>query len=164
MISQFVMTLSLCATGIFFYLKESNDGSPPEGLDWLPVTSLAIFIAAFAGGTGPISYMIMGEILPRKAKGNEMNSVKCILLAAKNIPLLLCKIIGLGASVITGVKWITAFLTTRFFVNIMTIFNGESGGYWFFAAWCLLGLIYVIFCVPETKGKTLEEIQLKYAK
>jgi hypothetical protein len=35
----------------------------------VPVTSLGFFIAAFAFGTGPISYMVQGEILPPEAKG-----------------------------------------------------------------------------------------------
>jgi hypothetical protein len=65
--------------------------------------------------------------------------------------------------VITIVKWITAFLTTRFFLDILSFF-GEDGGYWLFAAFSCVGGVYVIFCVPETKGKTLEEIQKDYMK
>ena len=67
------MTASLAATGTFFYLKRENHGVAPPGLDWLPVTSLGIFIAAFALGTGPISYMVQGEILPPEAKGKDEN-------------------------------------------------------------------------------------------
>jgi hypothetical protein len=70
MISQFLMAASLAGTGAFYYLKRANDGHAPPGLDWLPVTSLGIFIAAFACGTGPISYMVQGEILPPEAKGD----------------------------------------------------------------------------------------------
>ena len=70
--SQLLMTISLGAMGLFYFLKRNNNGIAPPGLDWLPITTLGIFIAAFAGGTGPISYTIQGEILPPEAKGNFM--------------------------------------------------------------------------------------------
>jgi len=63
------MTGSLIAMGFFYMLKRNNDGLAPEGLDWLPITSLGIFIFAFAFGTGPLAYTIQGEILPPEAKG-----------------------------------------------------------------------------------------------
>jgi len=59
------------------------------------------------------------------------------------------------------VKWVASFLTTRFFLDIMSIL-GEDGGYWLFAGFSFLGAVYVTFWIPETKGKTLEEIQRGY--
>jgi len=63
------MGLALGSTGLFFWLKEENNGITLDGLDWLPVTSLGVFVFAFSIGTGPVSYMITGEILPPEAKG-----------------------------------------------------------------------------------------------
>jgi hypothetical protein len=63
--------------------------------------------------------------------------------------------------VITTVKWISSFLVSRFFLDILSSF-GDEGGYWFFSFLCLCGGAYVFFFVPETKGKTLEEIQQVY--
>lgn len=39
-------------------------------------------------------------------------------------------------------------------------FLGMHGAYFLFSGCCLLGFIFIYFCVPETKGKTLDEIQL----
>jgi len=36
---------------------------------------------------------------------------------------------------------------------------GTHGALWLFAAICIVGLFFVIFFVPETKGKSLEEIE-----
>jgi hypothetical protein len=63
------MALSLGSTGLFFWLKENNDGVAPDYVNWLPVTSLGIFVFAFSIGTGPVSYIITGELLPPEAKG-----------------------------------------------------------------------------------------------
>jgi len=72
-ISQVLMTISLTTMGLFFFLKQNNDGVSPEGLDWLPLLSMGIFIFAFAFGTGPLAYTIQGEILPPEAKGTYVN-------------------------------------------------------------------------------------------
>jgi len=61
--------LSLGAMGAFYFLKNQNGGIAPESLEWLPVTSLSIYILAFSCGTGPLSFTIQGEILPPEAKG-----------------------------------------------------------------------------------------------
>jgi len=71
--------------------------------------------------------------------------------------------IGFGTSIITVSRCITAFCTSRFFLEILAAL-GEDGGYWLFAGFCFIGMIYVMVFIPETKGKTLEEIQAQYIK
>jgi len=68
----------------------------------------------------------------------------------------------LGASAITVVKWLSAFLVTKYFRDILEVL-GDAVGYWIFAGLCLLGGFYVMYFVPETNGKTLEEIQNFYS-
>jgi facilitated trehalose transporter len=55
--------------GTFFYLKEQNDNVLPDGLGWLPLTSLMIFVFAFNFGYGPVPWVFLGEILPSHVKG-----------------------------------------------------------------------------------------------
>lgn len=38
---------------------------------------------------------------------------------------------------------------------------GQHGGFWMFACVCFVGLFFTIICVPETQGKTLEDIEKK---
>lgn len=38
---------------------------------------------------------------------------------------------------------------------------GNHGTFWFFGVICVVGLVFVILCVPETQGKSLEEIERK---
>lgn len=38
---------------------------------------------------------------------------------------------------------------------------GNHGAFWFFGCICVIGLVFVILCVPETQGKSLEEIERK---
>ena len=50
------------------------------------------------------------------------------------------------------------FLALYFF-NDMVLFIGDYGLYWFFAGFNVIGVLYIYWNVPETKGKTLQEIQ-----
>ncbi len=66
LISSAVMCVSLVVLGVFFRLQE--DGKD-EGLGWLPLVCLMIFMVAFSIGYGPIPWMMMGELIPQKVKG-----------------------------------------------------------------------------------------------
>ena len=50
------------------------------------------------------------------------------------------------------------FRSTRYFVDLVKLL-GPAVNYWLFTAICGLGAVYIWLFVPETKGKTLEEIQ-----
>lgn len=40
---------------------------------------------------------------------------------------------------------------------------GEYGTFWFYMCWCIVGMFFVYFCLPETKGKSLDEIEAMFA-
>ncbi len=73
--SHLFMTVSLGAMGAFYFLKRQNDDTAPASLEWLPVTSLTVYILAFSWGSGPLTFTIRGEILPPEAKGKELNTI-----------------------------------------------------------------------------------------
>jgi SP family facilitated glucose transporter-like MFS transporter 8 len=56
-------------------------------------------------------------------------------------------------------NWFFAFLVTKFFLTLVSaIFIYNT--FFLFTFFSLLGIFFVILIVPETKGKTMEEIQL----
>ncbi|CAG7828152.1 unnamed protein product, partial [Allacma fusca] len=138
LLSEIFMVLSLGALGLFFYLKITDPTLAANDLGWLPLTSLIVYVVSYSIGLGPITYMIMGELLPHHVK-------------------------GLASSILTSIKWLLGFAVTLFFEDIL-LSLGDDGGFWLFAGFCFLGGIFVLFFVPETKGKTLEEIQKIFSK
>jgi len=76
----------------------------------------------------------------------------------RDILLFLAKIRGTAASLATAFNWACTFVVTKTFSDLLRIF-GADGAFWFFGGICLLGLVFIIFCVPETQGKSLEDIE-----
>lgn len=91
------------------------------------------FIASFGCSLGPIPWVIMSEIFPTKTRGIAM-------------------------SIATLTLWIGVVLITQ----LTPILLKEAGGavtFWIFGANSLLLLLFTYKMIPETKGKTLEEIE-----
>nr|XP_050859152.1 facilitated trehalose transporter Tret1-like [Vespula vulgaris] len=129
-ISIIFMCLSLLALGIHFYLMEKMNTS---NLGWLPLLSVCSYIVSFAIGFGPIPWMMISEVFSPETKAIAGSSA-CLW------------------------NWIVAFIVTKTFVNLNnTIHN--YGTFWLFSFVCAVGICFVLFFVPETKGKTLEQIQ-----
>ncbi|XP_067631035.1 facilitated trehalose transporter Tret1 isoform X2 [Eurosta solidaginis] len=132
-ISDVAMIISLFTLGGFFYCK--NTGVDVSEVGWLPLASFVIYVVGFSLGFGPIPWLMMGEILPSKIRGS-------------------------AASVATAFNWFCTFIVTKTFQDMIDIM-GAHGAFWLFGAICLMGLFFVILYVPETQGKTLEDIERK---
>lgn len=65
---------------------------------------------------------------------------------------------SMAMSLCTVVNWLCSFLVTLLF-TIMTERLGEGGIFLFYGSVCCLGALFVKSRLPETRGKTLEEIQ-----
>lgn len=132
-VSGFLMTLSMAGMGAYFYeLVHNPDQSTLDSISWLPVTCLVIFNFGFNVAFGPIPWVLMSELFPLRAK-------------------------AVASSVATAANWLCAFILTKFWDD-MTNAMSDAGGYWFCAGFCAVSIPFVLFFVPETKGKTLEEI------
>ncbi|CAG7817079.1 unnamed protein product [Allacma fusca] len=136
--SEIGMAVAFTAIGVFFYLREQNDGENPANLSWLPVAGLIVFIMSFAAGMGPLPRVVLSEIIPLHVKGP-------------------------AAAVAFMFNWIWAFAVTKTFNDLIDALN-ESGFFWFYAAISLVGAVVIYFTVPETRGKSVEEIQLYFNK
>ena len=70
---------------------------------------------------------------------------------------------GIASSLSTSFNWFLAFLVTLFFQDIKDALTIQWC-YFSFAIVCGIGVLYVLFIVPETKGKSLEEIQAMFGE
>lgn len=133
LMSTAIMSIAMFALGAFFYIQEHYDEETVASLGWLPLTSLIVFIAAFGLGAGPMPWLMFGEILPAKVRGP-------------------------GGSAAAFSNWFLAFIITLTFVDIQEAMT-PAGAFWMFGCFCILAVLFSIFLLPETKGKTPEQIQ-----
>jgi MFS transporter, SP family, arabinose:H+ symporter len=90
------------------------------------------FVAGHAFGNGVACWVIISEIYPTKVRGR-------------------------GMSIATTALWLVGYLGNQLF-PIMQKRLGSDGTFWCFSAGALLTIILVGWLVPETKGRSLEEI------
>ncbi|MEQ8347098.1 MAG: sugar porter family MFS transporter [Sneathiellaceae bacterium] len=103
----------------------------------IAVAALAVFIIAFAISLGPLPYVIMAEVFPIRVRSLGM---------------------GIAAAMAWGVNAIVslAFLPLAAWI-------GMPGVFAIFALVCLVALLFVWRLVPETRGRSLEEIEANLA-
>jgi len=65
---------------------------------------------------------------------------------------------GSAAGLATMINWSCSFIVTETFVSMKTAMT-EAGVFWFYSAICVVGVLFVAKFVPETKGKTLDEVE-----
>jgi SP family arabinose:H+ symporter-like MFS transporter len=94
---------------------------------------ILLYIASFAASYGPVTWVVISEIFPIKMRGVAM-------------------------SVATLALWIAVYVVTQMF-PILLEQAGPAVTFWIFGAMSLLAFLFVLFQVPETKEKTLEEIE-----
>lgn len=132
--SSSIMVLSISSLGAFFYIKiNEKDTELATSLEVLPVISLCVFIFAFSVGFGPIPWLMMSELFSPKMK-------------------------GLASSLATSINWTLAFCVTKFFSDLVTAIS-EAYCFFLFGGITALTFIFCLLFVPETKGKTLEQVQ-----
>lgn len=138
MVSAGGMALSCFLVGFSFYLRDLQPDMS-EALAtfdaYLALVSLLVYIAAFSLGIGAIPWIIMSEIFPGYVK-------------------------GIAGSVATLVNWFCSYAVTMIF-NYMLLWS-STGSFWIFAAECVGTVVFVALFVPETRGRTLEQIEASF--
>jgi SP family xylose:H+ symportor-like MFS transporter len=123
------MTIALMAVGLFIYFDALGN--------WV-LPFLLLFMASFSISWGPIVWVLLAEIFPNKIR-------------------------SLALAISVFIQWIANFVVTQVFPILVenqwlkTHFNGAFPFY-LFSIICLFSLIFVWKKVPETKNKTLEEM------
>jgi len=134
--SEIGMSISFILLGVFYYLKEDKkaQGEEIEGaITWLPLVALFTYNLFYNIGVGPLPRVISTEILPQHVK-------------------------ALALTLSLSLNWSLAFAVTKTF-TMLTDALKLSGYFWLYAGICAIGMLFVLFFVPETKGKSLAEIE-----
>jgi MFS transporter, SP family, xylose:H+ symportor len=104
------------------------------GLKGMPVLVLTLCtIGCYAMSLAPVTWVLISEIFPNRVR-------------------------GLAVSIAVSALWIACFVLT-FTFPVLNAALGASGTFWLYAAICFAGFVFVKRSVPETKGRTLEEIE-----
>ncbi|XP_021291895.1 sugar transporter ERD6-like 16 isoform X2 [Herrania umbratica] len=130
MVSATGTFLGCFLAGTSFYLKDHN--LLPEWVPILAVGGVLIYIASFSIGMGAVPWVIMSEIFPINVK-------------------------GVAGSLVVLVNWLGAWAVSYTFNFLMSW--SPSGTFFVYSGFSVMTVLFVAKFVPETKGKTLEEIQ-----
>jgi len=130
-ISAVGSSLGMLLIGVFFFLKEHHPDTAAT-MGWLPLTSLLLYVFFNELGYGPIPWLLSGELIP---------------LAVRT----------LGNGVAVTAYSLFAFVISLTF-PLLTNLLSQYTTFWLYAAFSLLGLL-LAWKLPETKGKSLEEIE-----
>ncbi|CAL8313744.1 unnamed protein product [Boreogadus saida] len=114
-----------------------NGSAVSYTLKWVSLISLLVYVAAFSVSLGPMVYVVISEIFPTGVRGKAV-------------------------SVVSAVNWATNLLISMTFLTV-TETIGVSSVMFLYAAMSFVLLVFVILCVPETRGRTLEQISKELA-
>jgi len=107
-----------------------------KGVAVLSLVVLAIGI--YAMSLAPITWVILSEIFPNRVRGAAM-------------------------ALATFALWVACFILTYTF-PLLNKSLGAAGTFWVYAGICLMGFLFILVKLPETKGKSLEEIEKQLVK
>ena len=116
-----------------------------EGMELCTAASLLIYSASFMFSWGPICWVLIAEIFP--------NTIR-----------------GAAVAIAVAFQWISNFIVSSSFVPMfnMHLTEGDDFGHWFtyglYGAICVVAAVFVWKLVPETKGKTLEDMTKLWKK
>ncbi|XP_013176484.1 PREDICTED: facilitated trehalose transporter Tret1-like [Papilio xuthus] len=120
--------------GTYFYFSVWHKSSIGQ-LHWVPLAAIVIYIVCYAIGLSTVPYVIIGEMFPTNVK----LYASCI------------------AHIYTG---FSMFAVQKLF-QVVSDSWGIYTAFWGFAAFSLLGLVYMLIALPETKGKSFANIQAR---
>ncbi|XP_056636731.1 facilitated trehalose transporter Tret1-like [Diorhabda sublineata] len=132
LISTFLCAISMFFLGLYFYLK--HVGSPiVENLQWAPILCVVLYITVYAFGLGSVPMAFAGEVFLDRLR---VRGVALVMIS-----------VGCFSSVNT------------FCFPLIANHFGLYCVFWICSSTSIVGLISIYFSIPETRGKTFEDIQ-----
>ncbi|XP_028178436.1 facilitated trehalose transporter Tret1-2 homolog [Ostrinia furnacalis] len=108
----------------------------PENLSWVPLTCLTVYICAISIGLVPLPWIMCGEVFPTKVR-------------------------GLGSGISSATTFVAFFVVVKTAPGMMTHL-GEVFTFLIYGVVSLVGTAVMYFILPETKGKSLQEIEERF--
>jgi len=105
-------------------------------LAWIAIGSLMVYVGSFAVGLGPVFWLILSEIYPIGIRGRAMS---------------VGTIANWGANLLVALSFLT-----------LTQVLGKPATFWLYGVVTVAAWLFAFFLVPETKGKTLEQIEAHF--
>ncbi|XP_065147264.1 solute carrier family 2 member 13b isoform X1 [Paramisgurnus dabryanus] len=110
----------------------------PTSYSWVVLLGLILYLAFFAPGMGPMPWTVNSEIYPLWARST-------------------------GNACSAGVNWICNVLVSLTFLHVAQYLT-YYGAFFLYSSLALLGFVFVVGCLPETKGLRLEEIESLFGR
>jgi sugar porter (SP) family MFS transporter len=129
-----LMLLGLAGTGLVHTLLGFAYSAGLRGVFVLVLTLAAI--GFYAVSLAPVVWVLISEIFPNRIR-------------------------GAAVAVAVSALWIACFLLTFTFPPLIRAL-GPSGAFWLYGALCFSGFFFIWTCVPETRNKTLEELETHF--
>uniref|UniRef100_A0A1X7VMN2 Major facilitator superfamily (MFS) profile domain-containing protein n=1 Tax=Amphimedon queenslandica TaxID=400682 RepID=A0A1X7VMN2_AMPQE len=107
--------------------------SCPNTFSWLAMIALVMYIVSFAPGMGPVPWTVNAEIYPNWAR-------------------------SIGNSLSSTTNWTSNLLVSITFLHL-TQYLTRYGAFSLYVCLALLGWLFIFLLLPETKGKTLEQVE-----
>ncbi len=125
--------LAVPLTNLNFEREWYFSSCPDNKLAPLAIVALFLYIAFFAPGMGPLPWTVNSEIYPTWARSTAI-------------------------AIATSVNWISNLVVSMTFLT-MADNLGQPSTFGVYAGLGFVGLLFIIFMVPETKGRSLEEME-----
>lgn len=129
-IGAFGMAIAMLSLGFVFFAGANG---------YLALFCMMLYVASFAMSWGPVTWVLLSEIFPNKIRGKAL----AIAVAAQWVANYL---ISLTFPMMND----NAYLTEQF---------NHGFAYWIYGIMSILAILFILKYIPETKGKTLEEIE-----
>ena len=121
--------IGLVALGWYFHKSTAYQHANP----WFALVAMMFYIASFEISLGPIFWVLIAEIFPLRARAKAM-------------------------AVCTMANWALNFFVSYFFLDAVKAL-GESGTFFMYAGFGVLAVVFFVSRVPETKNRSLEQIE-----
>ena len=129
------MAVAMISLGFVFFAGATG---------YLALFCMMLYVASFAMSWGPVAWVLLAEIFPNKIRGKAL----AIAVAA---------------------QWISNYLVSLTFPmmndnSYLTGLFNHGFAYWLYGIMSVLAMLFIMKYVPETKGKTLEEMESLWKK